>query len=239
MKIGNIEVYGVIYKIINKINGKCYIGQTIRGFDKRYIYQGEDIEKIYKYHLTMKKYNNYYNEHLFRSIEKYGFDSFEVIKIFDVAFSQIELDIKEKFYIKLFKSNERNFGYNISEGGEGNSRPCKEETKEKISKANKGKLLGEKNPMYGKTHTEEVRKKMSEINKKRIREKSNRAKEIFIYNENMILLKHAKTVIEASEWLVENGFCVTYTNAKSMIGRRLKTKKIYKGLFIRENVCNE
>lgn len=238
MKIGNIEVYGIIYKITNKINGKCYIGQTTKGFDKRYVYQGEDIEKVYKYHLTMKKYDNY-NEHLFRSIEKYGVDSFEVIKVFDVAFSQIELNIKEKFYIKLFKSNERDFGYNINEGGEGNSRPCKEETKIKISKANKGKLLGEKNPMYGKTHTKEVKKKMSEINKKRIREKSNRAKEIFIYDKNMILLKYAKTVIEASEWLVENGFCVTHSNAKCMIGRRLKTKKIYKGLFIRESRYNE
>lgn len=238
MKIGNIEVYGIIYKITNKINGKCYIGQTTKGFDKRYVYQGEDIEKVYKYHLTMKKCDNY-NEHLFRSIEKYGVDSFEVIKVFDVAFSQIELNIKEKFYIKLFKSNERDFGYNINEGGEGNSRPCKEETKIKISKANKGKLLGEKNPMYGKTHTKEVKKKMSEINKKRIREKSNRAKEIFIYDKNMILLKYAKTVIEASEWLVENGFCVTHSNAKCMIGRRLKTKKIYKGLFIRESRYNE
>lgn len=30
------------------------------------------------------------------------------------------------------------------------------ETKEKISKANKGKFAGEKNPMFGKHHTEEA-----------------------------------------------------------------------------------
>ena len=36
MKIGNLEVYGVIYKITNKINRKIYIGQTIEGFKKRY-----------------------------------------------------------------------------------------------------------------------------------------------------------------------------------------------------------
>lgn len=35
MKIGNIEVYGVIYKITNTINNKVYIGQTINGFKKK------------------------------------------------------------------------------------------------------------------------------------------------------------------------------------------------------------
>lgn len=36
MKIGNLEVYGVIYKITNKVNNKVYIGQTVLGFKKRY-----------------------------------------------------------------------------------------------------------------------------------------------------------------------------------------------------------
>ena len=37
MKIGNLEIYGVIYKVINNINGKVYIGQTAlkRGFNDR------------------------------------------------------------------------------------------------------------------------------------------------------------------------------------------------------------
>ena len=30
LNIGNIEVYGIIYKIQNKINQKVYIGQTIK-----------------------------------------------------------------------------------------------------------------------------------------------------------------------------------------------------------------
>ena len=43
---------------------------------------------------------------------------------------------------------------------------CKEETKLKISAANKGKqYFGDKNPFYGKQHTEESRKKMSESHK--------------------------------------------------------------------------
>lgn len=38
-----------------------------------------------------------------------------------------------------------------------------DETKTKISRGNKGKLIGDKNPMWGKTHTPEVKEAMSEI----------------------------------------------------------------------------
>nr|DAX85667.1 MAG TPA: intron associated endonuclease [Caudoviricetes sp.] len=33
MKVGNLEVYGIIYKITNKVNGKVYIGQTAQKMD--------------------------------------------------------------------------------------------------------------------------------------------------------------------------------------------------------------
>lgn len=37
-----MEVYGIIYKITNLTNGKCYIGQTNqkRGFKDRYNHKG-------------------------------------------------------------------------------------------------------------------------------------------------------------------------------------------------------
>lgn len=36
MFIGNIEVYGIIYMIKNKVNNKVYIGQSIHSFKRRY-----------------------------------------------------------------------------------------------------------------------------------------------------------------------------------------------------------
>ena len=47
-------------------------------------------------------------------------------------------------------------------------RPCSEETKRKIGAANKINNTGEKNGMFGKKHTDESRKKMSENMKGRI-----------------------------------------------------------------------
>ena len=51
-----------IYKITNKINGKCYIGQS------------NDIHRRWKQELAP---NAKLNPHLARAFEKYGIDNFE------------------------------------------------------------------------------------------------------------------------------------------------------------------
>ena len=117
MKIGNLEVYGVIYKITNKVNGKTYIGQTTRGFEARYHGKGKDAERVYNYMLSRKKSGEKCNEYLFKALEKYKVKNFEVNKVLDIAFSKEELDIKEKTYIKFYKSDNRSNGYNFAEGG--------------------------------------------------------------------------------------------------------------------------
>ena len=158
----NLEVYGIIYLIKNKVNGKCYVGQTQKekGFDYRYYCSGEGIERVYNYHKSLREHNRSYNEHLLRSIEKYGFEAFEVNKCLDYAFSLEELNIKEKVYIQLYNSLKN--GYNETLGGDGTEgRPHSEETRQKISEANKG----DNHPMYGKYHTEETKQKMSKIKK--------------------------------------------------------------------------
>lgn len=183
MKVGvKMSKYGIIYKITNKINGKVYIGQTVRerGFKGRYECSGEGIERVYKYHKSEKEHNRNYNKHLLYSIEKYGFEAFEVIEEFDVAYSKEELDELEKKYIKDFNCLNPN-GYNNDEGGNegkfceesrrllseknsGENNPFygkkhSEETKKKMSEARKGKCVGEKHPMYGKHQSEETKEK--------------------------------------------------------------------------------
>lgn len=119
MKVGNIDVYGIIYKVTNKINNKVYIGQTVQGFNIRYCKRGNGVERIYKRHKMLKEYGYGYNSYLLNSIDKYGLDSFEVNEVFDIAFSEKELNIKEQSWISIYNSYRK--GYNRTLGGEGTS----------------------------------------------------------------------------------------------------------------------
>lgn len=112
------EYYGIIYKIENRITHEIYIGQTSnpRGFDGRYSFSGKDIERVYKYLKGNEDRSERHNQHLRRSIEKYGFDAFEVNKIFDIAFTREELNEKEAYYIKKFDCFKH--GYNQTYGGD-------------------------------------------------------------------------------------------------------------------------
>ena len=119
MKIGNIECYGIIYKIKNKINGKVYIGQTksCRGFNGRYCANGTGVERVYNYYLNNLG-SGKSNIHLIRSIAKYGIESFEVNEFLDIAFSKQELDIKEKCWISVYNTLDPRYGYNKRDGGQ-------------------------------------------------------------------------------------------------------------------------
>lgn len=270
LKVGNIEVYGVIYKITNKVNGKVYIGQTInkRGFNGRYNNYGKGVTRVYNYYKFNKEHNRFVNNHLANAINKYGVNSFDVIEIFDVAFSKEELDIKEKCWINIYDSTKN--GYNNREGGS-NGR-FSEESKDKIRKNKIGTKLtevqkdriskrvsGKGNPMYGKHHNEETRKKISDANKKynennihnrlgtQLSEQtknklseSHKGKNKGKNNgksKSIILLFINKTYIifdtvsEASKWLVENNYQKTFNGAKDFIYRYLKSKKVYNNLF--------
>ena len=188
MKIGNIKIYGVIYKIINKINGKVYIGQTIEGFNRRY----------------RKNFSKLHDGHLKNAINKYGIENFEIIKILDVAFSKKELDIKEKCWIKIFNSNNKKYGYNLTEGGSNASsyeNKTEDEMKEIKEKLRQSKI-GENNPMYGKNSWDY----MSEEDKIKRKEKQikTRSKSVICLTTKRIFC----SVKEAEEYYKINKSCI-------------------------------
>lgn len=118
-----------IYKITNKINGKCYIGQS------------NDINRRWRQELSP---NAKLNPHLARAFEKYGTDNFE-FEIIEECQREL-LNEREQFWINIYNSADKNFGYNKTLGGDGNLGRhfiMSEEQKEKIRKANTGRKLTE------------------------------------------------------------------------------------------------
>lgn len=136
------EYYGIIYKIENVITHEIYIGQTSnpKGFDGRYSFSGKGIERVYAYLKGNNDRNERHNQHLRRSIEKYGFDSFEINKVFDVASTLEELNEKETYYIEKFDCFYN--GYNQTYGGDNFPRGEHCKNSKKVCQINlNGKLI--------------------------------------------------------------------------------------------------
>lgn len=109
---------GIIYLIINKINYKRYIGQSINSFHGRYT----NCKKWYN--------SSSINRHLSYAIEKYGSENFE-IRIICYNQSENALNCWEDFYIEYFQTCNQKYGYNIRSGG--GSQRIGEESKLKLS----------------------------------------------------------------------------------------------------------
>lgn len=121
-----LEVYGIIYKITNKINGKIYIGQTINSIEYRFSQHSRSVNRNVKVHSVITK-----------AIKKHGAENFSIEKI-DEAFTKIELDEKEIRYINELNSIVPN-GYNLAYGG--SKGIPSDESKLKMSIAQMGKKL--------------------------------------------------------------------------------------------------
>ena len=95
---------GFIYKIENRQNGKIYIGKTVNTIRERWL---EHIEEA----------NKGDNSLLHKAIRKYGEKGFYVD--FIEQCSNDVLNAKEVYYIALFQSHMKQYGYNMTLGGEG------------------------------------------------------------------------------------------------------------------------
>lgn len=130
----------VIYKITNLVNGKVYIGQTIQNPKRRW--------RLHEYSNSCRA--------LKAAIDKYGKNNFQ-FSIISRADNIEQLNYREAYYIQLFKSLSPK-GYNLRYGGE-NSK-LSEETKLRISAANKGQVPWCKGKKIGPL-SEETKQKIS------------------------------------------------------------------------------
>jgi group I intron endonuclease len=135
-----------IYKIINKINGKYYVGSSINVYRRWNEHKSELKRKIHK------------NQHLQNSWNKYGENNFKFL-IIEIVDSQNLLAVEQKYLNEL----NRNISYNIGSAAIspflGKTHSIKSKEKNRLSHL--GKYNGSKNPNYGKKHSDDIRKKIS------------------------------------------------------------------------------
>lgn len=142
---------GVIYGIQNTLNGIIYVGQTTRKKER------------FAQHKCMLRGGYHENKHLQKAWNENGEDNFRFLILEELP-TRFMLEA-EKWWIAYFK--QLSGVYNITDGGlgtlgivpwdKGIKRPT--ETREKISAFAKTRT-GEKNPFFGKQHTDETKSKI-------------------------------------------------------------------------------
>ena len=141
-----------IYKIINIINNKIYIGSSVNLYKRK------------KEHFNKLKKNIHKNIHLQSSYNKYGEENF-IFEIIEYIEDKYLLIGREQYWINEFKSYNRDNGYNICKIA-GNTLGYKftEEQKNNLSKVKKGKTTWIKD----KKLSLETKIKMSEAKKGKV-----------------------------------------------------------------------
>lgn len=168
VQITNYQKVGTIYVLRNKINGKCYVGQTTVPLARRlseHKCKGQIISK---------------------ALRLYGEKAFESFQVEGLPIEALD-DFEKELIARLGSRSPA--GYNLDGGGvrtrirptgkdhpmygrKGASNPWfgrhhSEETKKKLSIALKGRMAGPLNPMFGRP-SPSLGKKFSEEHKKKI-----------------------------------------------------------------------
>jgi group I intron endonuclease len=137
-----------IYKIKNSINSKLYIGKT------------NDITVRWQSHCSEAKLHRKLYP-LYHAMNKYSIDNFTLEIIEEMDNERLCLD-REIYWIEFYKTNitkyGSEFGYNLSEGGEGPSGYIFTAEQRKSKSDNQ---MGAKNSFYGKKHSLQSKKKIA------------------------------------------------------------------------------
>ena len=135
-----------VYRWTNKINGKWYVGSSVNLSKRFSVYFNEA-------YIGKNKDNMAIN----RALLKYGYSNFQLeILEYTTAEKAIKL---EQYYLDLFNELPAHLSYNILNiAGSRLGYKVLDETKEKLRLAN----LGVNNPNFGKSHSKEVRDRISE-----------------------------------------------------------------------------
>ncbi len=130
-----------IYLITNLVNGKYYVGQTIRDCPR----------KRFRQHCIDARRGSPSSLH--RAMREFGVEKFTFVVV-ETASDKKQLDVFEKLWIEKLDSMNPSVGYNRCSGGSG----WDKSTAAVLSVA----FSGAGNPFYGKMHTSVSKDKVSQ-----------------------------------------------------------------------------
>jgi group I intron endonuclease len=135
-----------VYLITNEVNGKQYVGQTVKTIEKRWKQHLRDVKRV-----TLP--------HLYNAMAKYGIDKFSIQELHS-AVTQEELDFVEIFYISLLDTKSPN-GYNLTSGGATGAAHTGHAHSEETKSFLKKRFTGAGNANFGKHKSDSTKKLMS------------------------------------------------------------------------------
>lgn len=209
-----------IYCIRNTINNKVYVGKSLNVRQRVYNHIGGLNAKDKKRE----------NQHFINSWWKHGRDNFEyfILEVIDKTVENFETFIKERelFWMDTYKSNQREFGYNLRRDSATNM-ICHEETRKKMSKSHIKRFEDPNERLKISEFSKEFWKNNPEI-KEQMKEKvSNKHTRYRIYQyskDGSILIKVweklKNIIVENPSYKVHNIYACCSGEKPSMYGYR-------------------
>jgi S-adenosylmethionine decarboxylase len=135
-----------VYCITNTLDGKRYIGKSINPSSR------------WGHHVWLSEHPKHkHHRYLHAAMAKHGVSNF-TFHVLEICETEEAAFTKEVAWIAKYETTVRGKGYNLHEGGRGGINPSKE-TRQKMSDRSRG----ERNPMFGRTHTPEVCERLSKL----------------------------------------------------------------------------
>lgn len=212
-----------IYIITFVADGRVYIGQTRR---KRHV----GAVARWNDHVSTAM-SGRTKTHFHNAIRKYGKEafSFDVLEVCDAD----QANDRERHYIAAYKSNLKEFGFNMSEGGDGGQNSMSEEVRARIAASKRGvptgpcspekaKRISEAKLAQGLRHSDETRRLIGE------NRKVERLSEVWKLNISAGLLKTAQYKLSTEEVLKVESLLPSMTDAELAKAFNVSRKMIWR-----------
>lgn len=211
----------LIYKITNKINGKCYIGQTIKPANT--IWKEHCARAFYPHETCQRK-------SLYRAMRKYGLDNFNFEVLQDNIETHEQLDKAEIYWIDFYNSFIN--GYNETFGGQGPREILPNQ--EIIEDYKKTKSARQTALNFGIDHST-VDHILNYNNVPRFTHRQTVGKSIKITKNDFV--KEFESVKDCAEWFASQSFCRTNSpeSVRTSLKQVRRDNKLYYGYKIEEN----